>query len=94
MFKISLSKNKIFKMSKMSRDMFTLLRFTQTAVASFGPNRTSECGQKPGGFTRLSPKVLNWVKGVTGMEYHPDISDPGELFSLNCSKITSYSQPC
>ena len=65
--------------------MFIVLRFTQTAVASFGPNRTSECGQKPGGFTRLTPEVLNWVKTVTGMEYHPGISDPGESQELSRS---------
>ena len=51
--------------------------YTQTAVASFGPKRHSECGRKPGGFTRLTPEVLDWVKTVT--VYHPGISDPGEM---------------
>ena len=55
------------------------LRYTQTAVASFGPSRQTDCGQKPGGFTRLTPEVLNWVKTVTGMDHHPGISDPGEM---------------
>ena len=54
-----------------------VIRYTQTAVASYGPKRHSECGQKPGGFTRLTPEVLNWVKTVTGMEYHAGINDPG-----------------
>ena len=54
-------------------------RYTQTAVSSFGPNRQTDCGQKPGGFTRLTPEVLNWVKTVTGMEYHAGINDPGEI---------------
>ena len=53
-------------------------RYTQTAVASFGPRRQTECGHKPGGFTRLTPEVLDWVKTFTGM-HHPGISsDPGE----------------
>ena len=55
-------------------------------MASFGPTRNSECGQKPGGFTRLTPEVLNWVNAVTGMEYHVGIKDPGEiLIKTNCS---------
>ena len=40
-------------------------RYTQTAVASFGPRRQTECGQKPGGFTRLTSEVLDWIKTVT-----------------------------
>ena len=52
-------------------------------MASFGPKRHSQCGQKPGGFTRLTPEVLNWVKTVTGMEYHPGISDPGEMLIVH-----------
>ena len=55
------------------------LRYTQTAVSSFGPSRHFDCGQKPGGFTRLTPEVLNWVKTVTGIEYHAGINDPGEM---------------
>ena len=39
----------------------SILRYTQTAVASFGPSDQSECGLKPGGFTRLTPEVLDWV---------------------------------
>ena len=46
-------------------------------MASFGVRRQTDCGQKPGGFTRLTPEVLNWVKTVT--IYHPGISDPGEM---------------
>ena len=61
---------------------FKFKRYTQIAVASFGPRRQSECGQKPGGFTRLTPKVLNWVKTVTRMEYHAGISDPGEVIII------------
>ena len=56
-----------------------VIRYTQTAVASFGPKRHSECGQKPGGFTRLTPEVLNWVKTWTGMDYHVGLNDPGEM---------------
>ena len=37
-------------------------RYTVTAVASFGPRNDSLCGVRPGGFTRLTPKVLQWVK--------------------------------
>ena len=57
-----------------------MIRYTQTAVASFGPKK-SECGRKPGGFTRLTPEVLNWVKNVTvtGMEGAGiSTGDPGE----------------
>ena len=57
----------------------TLIRYTQTAVASFGPTKPSECGLKPWVFTRLTPEVLNWVKTVAGMEYHPGINDPGDM---------------
>ena len=39
----------------------SILRYTQTAVASFGPSNQLECGFKPGGFTRLTPEVLDWV---------------------------------
>ena len=58
--------------------IFFVIRYTQTAVASFGP-RHSKCGRKPGGFTRLTPEVLNWVKTVTGLDHHPGISDPGDM---------------
>ena len=57
-----------------------LIRYSQTAVASFGPNK-SECGRKPGGFTRLTPEVMDWVKNVTvtGTEGAVVSSgDPGE----------------
>ena len=47
-------------------------------MASFGPRRQTECGQKPGGFTRLTPEVLDWVKSKTGM-YYRGIEDPGEM---------------
>ena len=53
------------------------MRAIQVAVASFGPGEPSNCGRKPGGFTRLTPEVLNWVKKVTGM-LHPGIKDPGK----------------
>ena len=53
-------------------------RYTQTAVASFGVRRQTDCGQKPGGFTRLTPEVLNWV-AVTVMDNHPGINDPGKM---------------
>ena len=58
--------------------VFSSIRYTQTAVASFGPSRQSECGLKPGGFTRLTSEVLDWLKTVTGMEYLAGIKDPGE----------------
>ena len=65
---------------------FHLSRYTQTAVASFGPRRRTECGQKPGGFTRLTPEVLNWVKAKSGM-YHLGISDPGEMIIVQHHSI-------
>ena len=34
-------------------------------MASFGPQKNAECGQKPGGFTRLTLEVLDWVNSVT-----------------------------
>ena len=49
-------------------------RYTQTAVASFGVGGHTDCGQKPGGFTRLTPEVLNWMK-----IYHVGLNDPGEI---------------
>ena len=52
-------------------------------MASFGASRQSECGLKPGGFTRLTPEVLIWVKTVTGMEYHAGINDPGKLLIVH-----------
>ena len=55
-----------------------VIRYTQNAVASFGPKRHSECGQKPGGFTRLTPEVLDWVKTVAGLEDHAGIKSLGE----------------
>ena len=63
-------------------DIDIAIRYTQTAVASFGPRRDEECGQKPAGFTRLTPEVLNWVKTVTGMDHHPGINDPGEMLII------------
>ena len=54
-----------------------VIRYTQTAVASFGPRRQTDCGQKPAGFTRLTPEVLDWVKKTAGI-YHPGINDPGD----------------
>ena len=54
------------------------IRYTQTAVASFGATKLSECRWKPGGFTRLTPEVLRWVKNVTGMK-EKGIGDPGEM---------------
>ena len=46
-------------------------------MASFGPRRQSECGQRPGGFTRLTPEVLDWVK--TRTLNLTNIHDPGEM---------------
>ena len=67
-----------------------VIRYTQTAVASFGPKRHSECGQKPGGFTRLTPEVIGWVKNITGIEYHVDveITDPGEGQRILSSSVS------
>ena len=61
------------------------IRYTQTAVASFGPKRKTDCGKKPAGFTRLTPEVLDWVKSKTGM-YHPGINDPG---MVNVNRVQS-----
>ena len=57
-----------------------LIRYTQTAVASFGPTIKSECGRRPGGFTRLTPEVLDWVKTAAGMKDHAGIKSLGENF--------------
>ena len=54
-----------------------VIRYTQIAVASFGPTRQTKCGQKPAGFTRLTPEVLDWVEKNARI-YHPGINDPGE----------------
>ena len=68
----------------------SVIRYTQTAVASFGASKQTECASKPAGYTRLTPALLNWVKTVAGIEgindtasylpgmYHEGISDPGE----------------
>ena len=58
-------------------DICFVIRYTQTAVASFGPRKNTDCGQKPAGFTRLTPEVLDWVKKTAGI-YHPGINDPGD----------------
>ena len=58
-------------------DICIVVRYTQTAVASFGPMRDTDCGQKPAGFTRLTPGVLHWMMKTAGI-YHPGINDPGE----------------
>ena len=50
-------------------------------MVSFGATKLSECRWKPGGFTRLTPEVLNWVYNVTGIE-DPGIVDPGEMIIL------------
>ena len=67
-----------------------LLRYTQTAVASFGTRKVSECGQKPGGFTRLTHEVLNWVKTKTGM-YHPGINNPGDMINVQRSTFNVFN---
>ena len=54
------------------------IRYTQTAVASFGSPKNKLCGKVPAGFTRLTPKVLDWVQ-KTAEIYHPGINDPGEM---------------
>ena len=50
------------------------IRYTQTAVASFGSQKNKLCGKVPAGFTRLTPEVLNWMK-----IYHVGLNDPGEI---------------
>ena len=71
-------------------------RYTQTAVASFGVGGHTDCGQKPGGFTRLTPEVLNWMKTVTGIDHHPGINDPGEMTIVQhyFPLLTTLFQPC
>ena len=44
-------------------------------MASFGPRRQIECGQKPAGFTRITPEVLDWVKKTAGIN-HSGIPSP------------------
>ena len=58
-------------------DICIVIRYTQTAVASFGSIWDHVCGKIPAGFTRLTPEVLDWVKKTAGI-YHPGINDPGE----------------
>ena len=36
-------------------------------MASFGPSNQKQCGERPGGFTRLTPKILDWVKYTSRM---------------------------
>ena len=63
-------------------------------MASFGANKLSECRWKPGGFTRLTPEVLNWVRTVTGMK-DPGIMDPGKMIIVQHSfYITTILQLC
>lgn len=47
-------------------------RYTQIALASFGASIRDQCGLQPGGFTKLTPDILDWIGSVTGMEikYH------------------------
>ena len=59
----------------------SLIRFTQTAVASFG-DLSQACGLRPAGFTRLTPEVLDWVKKTAGMQDPAGINDPGESQEL------------
>ena len=55
-------------------------------MASFGPTIKSECGRRPGGFTRLTPEVLDWVKIASGMEDQAGIKSLGErIFLLRSS---------
>ena len=58
-------------------------------MASFGASKPSECGLKPGGFTRLSPEITRWVR--TAAEMCPQFWEEWEghcyLFS---PKDTSY----
>ena len=53
-------------------------------MASFGAAKLSECRWKPGGFTRLTPEVLIWVKNVTGIE------DPGEMIMVQHFFLTNH----
>ena len=63
-------------------------------MASFGATKLSECRWKPGGFTRLTPEVLNWVNNVTGMK-DPGIMDPGKMIIVQHSfYITTLFQLC
>ena len=36
-------------------------------MASFGPSKQTQCGERPGGFTRLTPEVLDWVRFTSRM---------------------------
>ena len=58
------------------------IRYTQTAVASFGSQKNKLCGKVPAGFTRLTHEVLDWVKKTAGV-YHPGINDPGEMLIVH-----------
>ena len=58
-------------------------------MASFGAGKLSECRWKPGGFTRLTPEVMNWVNNVTGT-YHVDIKDQGEMIIVQHFFLTNH----
>lgn len=78
--------------------LFAFLRYTQTAVASFGPRRQYECGLKPAGFTRLTPEVLDWVKKTAQINHSTEIKGQGKLFIVKhfffFSFLTTLFQPC
>ena len=45
-----------------------VLRYLQNSVVSFGPEMQRDCGEKPAGFTRLTPGI-----------HHPEINDTGKI---------------
>ena len=53
------------------------IRYIQIAVASFGPNKPSECGKMPAGFAKLTPRLLDWVNTES------DISNTGDSQELS-----------
>ena len=59
--------------------------YLQIGVASFGV--TSQCGRYQGGFARLTPSVLSWIKKIMRDE-EPDVNMP-----LEYKRVSSMPEP-
>ena len=72
-----------------SKDKVIPKRYTQVAVASFGPTKRTDCGKKPSGFTRMTSYVLEWVMHTTEMRF-----DGGKAKKLFWSYLYVYLTDC
>ena len=59
--------------------------YLQIGVASFGSQ--SQCGRYQGGFARLTPRVLTWIKKIMGDE-EPDVNMP-----LEYKRVSTMPEP-